>query len=72
MDLKPIEALRALVKLGMTFEQAYGQCWRDLIEQEKQKKPTQPINEMTEKSAQAKINASKRWKKGKKVRGRPN
>lgn len=63
MDLKPIEKLRALIKMGLPFEQAYSQCWLDLREEEKQKKPSQLGNAMIGNTAQAKINAAKRWEK---------
>ena len=32
-----IETLRALVSLGIPFEEAYGQCWRDLVSKENHK-----------------------------------
>ena len=53
--------LRALVKGGVPFEDAYAQCLKELREQEQESKPTRLNNGMVGNSAQAKINAAKRW-----------
>lgn len=50
--------------MGIPFEQAYAQCWKDLVEKEKEGKPKLG-NGMIGNSAQAKINAAKRWAKNK-------
>lgn len=35
-NLAPIQQLKALVKMGIPFEQAYAQCWKDLLAKEKE------------------------------------
>tara|TARA_R100000657_G_C4542990_1_gene18681 strand:+ start:154 stop:330 length:177 start_codon:yes stop_codon:yes gene_type:complete len=41
--LKPIEQLKALVQMGIPFEQAYSQCWKDLRALETEPKPKKII-----------------------------
>lgn len=55
-NLKPIDELKALVQMGIPFEQAYAQCWQDLRLKENASKPR---NNMINNHQQAKENGSK-------------
>jgi len=52
-----MQTLKALVKMGLPFEQAYAQCWQDQLDKEGRKK-TSP-NYMSDNHLQAKMNGSK-------------
>lgn len=56
-QLTPMQTLKALVKMGIPFEQAYAQSWKDLRIRETQK--TTINNGMTNNQAQAKANGAK-------------
>ena len=56
-QLTPMQTLKALVKMGIPFEQAYAQSWKDLRIRETQK--TTITNGMTNNQAQAKANGAK-------------
>ena len=56
-QLTPMQMLKALVRMGIPFEQAYAQSWKDLRILEKQK--TTINNGMTNNQAQAKANGAK-------------
>lgn len=60
-----IQTLKALMTMGIPYEQAYAQCWKDLRDYEVNSKPKPLGNGMVGNSAQAKINAAKRWGKKK-------
>jgi len=56
-ELTPLQTLKALVKIGIPFEQAYAQCWQDVVDKEGRKKPSP--NYMSDNHLQAKMNGLK-------------
>jgi hypothetical protein len=54
-EMKPIQKLKALIQMGLPFEQAYAQCWQDLVIEEKQNAPKYNMRDFE----QSKINGSK-------------
>ena len=52
--LKPIEKLKALVQMGIPFEEAYIQCWKDLRVTETASKHRNSIPDSLHKELEAK------------------